>query len=424
MKNVHQKLGLAWHWRKVAAVAIAIIGTVAIGSFIPSAEAQQREKLGLSLPGAPANVADMAFPLPDKPSLAVLPFDNLSGHAEQDYFVDGFVDDLITDLSKISTIFVVSRNSTFTYKGAPVKIRQVAEELGVRYVVEGSIRRAGGTIRVNAQLIDALSGNHVWADRFDGDAADIFALQDEINDKIVAALSKSVSYQLRQEAARRETESPEAWDAFRQGWTHEARYTAHDNGSANALFKKAVELDPNYSSAITLLAGTYMHAMRNFSADWRREIGVETHEEAIAEFKPLLAKALEHPTAFTYMLDSRWALFQGQPERALTQAQRAVDLAPYGVIALNDLAHALIFAGRPEDGLRRADEMRRLNPKGLGGPHRLRGLALFSLERYEEAAAAFEAYRAAPTEFGLGDAISDGNICAVGPTGRDAGRAR
>ena len=208
MKNVHQKLGLAWHWRKVAAVAIAIIGTVAIGSFIPSAEAQQREKLGLSLPGAPANVADMAFPLPDKPSLAVLPFDNLSGHAEQDYFVDGFVDDLITDLSKISTIFVVSRNSTFTYKGAPVKIRQVAEELGVRYVVEGSIRRAGGTIRVNAQLIDALSGNHVWADRFDGDAADIFALQDEINDKIVAALSKSVSYQLRQEAARRERRCP------------------------------------------------------------------------------------------------------------------------------------------------------------------------------------------------------------------------
>ena len=124
--------------------------------------------------------------------------------------------------------------------------------------------------------------------------------------------------------------------------------------------------------------------------------------KAIAEFKPLLAKALEHPTAFTYMLDSRWALFQGQPERALTQAQRAVDLAPYGVIALNDLAHALIFAGRPEDGLRRADEMRRLNPKGLGGAHRLRGLALFSLERYEEAAAAFEAYRAARPNSGSG----------------------
>ena len=129
MANGREKFGLAWRWRKPAAVAIAIIGAVAIGSFIPSTKAQQRDKLGLSLPGAPvepANVADMAFPLPDKPSLAVLPFDNLSGDAEQGYFVDGFVDDLITDLSKISTIFVVSRNSTFTYKGAPVKIRQVA----------------------------------------------------------------------------------------------------------------------------------------------------------------------------------------------------------------------------------------------------------------------------------------------------------
>ncbi len=403
MTNGREQLGLGWRWRKGAAVAIAIIGAVAIGSFIlPQVEAQQRDKLGLPLPGAPvepAEVENMAFPLPDKPSLAVLAFDNLIGDADQDYFVDGFVDDLITDLSKISTIFVVSRNSTFTYKGAPVKIRQVAEELGVRYVLEGSIRRAGGTIRVNAQLIDALSGNHVWAERFDGDAADIFALQDEINDKIVAALSENVSLQLRHEARRRETESPEAWDAFRQGWTHLERRTAHRNGLANALFKKAVELDPNYPSALALLAGTYMDAIRRFSADWRREIGVETHEEAIAEFKPLLAKALEHPTAFTYLIDAQWAEFQGQRERALTQAQRAVDLAPYSQGALHQLATALIYAGRPEEGLARADEMQRLDPKGGGGP-RARGIALFNLERYEEAAAAFQAYRAArPNSF-------------------------
>ncbi len=154
-------------WVVAAAAVLAIvIGGGAIWNFairetLPSVEAASLER--------------MAFPLPERPSLAVLPFDNLSGDAEQDYFVDGFVDDLITDLSKISTIFVVSRNSTFTYKGTPVKIKQVAEELGVRYVLEGSIRRAEGTIRINAQLIDALSGNHVWAEKFDGDAADICA---------------------------------------------------------------------------------------------------------------------------------------------------------------------------------------------------------------------------------------------------------
>ncbi|MCH8187664.1 MAG: hypothetical protein IIB66_02995 [Proteobacteria bacterium] len=332
----------------------------------------------------------MAFPLPDRPSLAVLPFDNLTGDAAQDYFVDGFVDDLITDLSKISTIFVVSRSSTFTYKGTPVKIRQVAEELGVRYVLEGSIRRAGGIIRVNAQLIDALSGNHVWAEKFDGEAADIFALQDEINDKIVAGLSVTVSAEQRKEAQRRETDSPEAWEAYRQGLKHIDRFTAVDNGLANAFFKKALELDPNYAPAIGLLAATYMEAAQRPDPDWWREVGAETQKEALAAFEPLLARALEHPTNFAYRLDARWAARQGEHDRALTQAQRAVDLAPYHYGALLELAGALIWAGRPEEGLRRTDEAIRLSPKGFGTEW-FRGLALFSLERYEEASAAFDA---------------------------------
>ena len=303
-----------------AAVLAVVIGGGAIWNFairdvLPSIEAASLER--------------MAFPLPDRPSLAVLPFDNLTGDAEQDYFVDGFVDDLITDLSKISTIFVVSRNSTFTYKGTPVKIKQVAEELGVRYVLEGSIRRADGTIRVNAQLIDALSGNHVWAERFDGDAADIFALQDEINDKIVAGLSVKVSAEQRNQAQRRETDSPEAWDAFRQAITHINRFTAHDNGLANAFLKKALALDPSYASANGLLAATYLEAAQRPDPEWWREVGAETREEVFAVFEPLLVKALETPTDIAYRLDARWATFQGQHERALTQAQRAVDLAPY-----------------------------------------------------------------------------------------------
>ncbi|MCH8111976.1 MAG: hypothetical protein IH905_08505 [Proteobacteria bacterium] len=363
-----------------AAVLIIVIGGGSIWNFairesLPSVEAASLER--------------MAFPLPDRPSLAVLPFDNLTGDAEQDYFVDGFVDDLITDLSKISTIFVVSRNSTFTYKGTPVKIKQVAEELGVRYVLEGSIRRAEGTIRVNAQLIDALSGNHVWAEKFDGDAADIFALQDEINDKIVAGLAASVSKEQRIEAQRRETDSPEAWEAYRQGLKHIDRFTAIDNGLANGFFKKALELDPNYASAIGLLAATYLEAAQRANPDWWREVGAETQKEAFAAFEPLLAKALETPTDFAYRLDARYAARQGQNERALTQAQRAVDLAPYNSGALVELAGVLIWAGRSEEGLRRFDEARRLNPKRIRIWNRV--LALFSLERYEEAAAVFEA---------------------------------
>ncbi len=368
-------------WVVAAAAVLAIvIGGGAIWNFairdvLPSVEAASLER--------------MAFPLPDRPSLAVLPFDNLTGDAEQDYFVDGFVDDLITDLSKISTIFVVSRNSTFTYKGTPVKIKQVAEELGVRYVLEGSIRRADGTIRVNAQLIDALSGNHVWAEKFDGDAADIFALQDEINDKIVAGLAASVSKEQRIEAQRRETDSTEAWEAYRQGLKHIDRFTAIDNGLANGFFKKALELDPNYPSAIGLLAATYLEAAQRANPDWWREVGAETQKEAFAAFEPLLAKALETPTDFAYRLDARYAARQGQNERALTQAQRAVDLAPYNSGALVELAGVLIWAGRSEEGLRRFDEARRLNPKRIRTWNR--GLALFSLERYEEAAAVFEA---------------------------------
>ena len=364
-----------------AAVLAVVIGGGAIWNFairesLPSVEAASLER--------------MAFPLPDRPSLAVLPFDNLTGDAAQDYFVDGFVDDLITDLSKISTIFVVSRSSTFTYKGTPVKIKQVAEELGVRYVLEGSIRRAGGIIRVNAQLIDAVSGNHVWAEKFDGEAADIFALQDEINDKIVAGLSVTVSAEQRKEAQRRETDSPEAWEAYRQGLKHIDRFTAVDNGLANAFFKKAVDLDPNYGPAIGLLAATYMEAAQRPDPDWWREVGAETQKEALAAFESLLARALEHPTNFAYRLDARWAARQGEHDRALTQAQRAVDLAPYHYGALLELAGALIWAGRPEEGLRRTDEAIRLSPKGFGTEW-FRGLALFSLERYEEASAAFDA---------------------------------
>ncbi len=141
----------------------------------------------------PASEANMAFPLPDKPSIAVLPFNNMSDDASQDYFADGMTEDLITDLSKISGLFVIARNSSFSYKGQQVKVRQVAEELGVRYVLEGSVRRAGDEVRINAQLIDAMTGGHLWAERYDGTLEDIFDLQDQVTEQIVAALAISLT---------------------------------------------------------------------------------------------------------------------------------------------------------------------------------------------------------------------------------------
>jgi TolB-like protein/class 3 adenylate cyclase len=175
-----QAMRMVWWWRPAAGVAVAVLAIAVIGIMVWQ-------------PWAPdvqlASVERMAFALPDKPSIAVLPFVNMSGDPEQEYFADGMTEDLITDLSKISGLFVIARNSTFSYKDKAVKIRKVAEELGVRYVLEGSVRRVGDEVRINAQLIDALTGGHVWADRYDRDLKDIFSIQDEVVDKVVSALS-------------------------------------------------------------------------------------------------------------------------------------------------------------------------------------------------------------------------------------------
>ena len=162
----------------------------------------------------------MAFPLPDKPSIAVLPFNNMSDDPSQEYFADGMTEDLITDLSKISGLFVIARNSSFSYKGQGVQVRQVAEELGVRYVLEGSVRRVGDQVRINAQLIDATTGGHIWAERYDGTLDDVFALQDNVTREIIAALAVTLTGEEVAQQARRETTSAAAHDAYLQGWAH------------------------------------------------------------------------------------------------------------------------------------------------------------------------------------------------------------
>ncbi|TIQ02471.1 MAG: guanylyl cyclase, partial [Mesorhizobium sp.] len=211
-----RKSHIEWRRLTVAATALILIaGGVALWKVVgdgsgPPVEVASRER--------------MALPLPDKPSVAVLPFTNISSDAGQEHFADGMTDDLITDLSKVSGLFVIARNSTFVYRGKPVKISQVAEELGVRYVLEGSVRRAGEQVRVNAQLIDALTGGHVWADRFDGNVADIFAVQDVFVAKIVEALKVNLTTTTKTEIARAKPDNIAAKEAFDEGWSLYLRY--------------------------------------------------------------------------------------------------------------------------------------------------------------------------------------------------------
>ena len=197
----------------------------------------------------------------------------MSADPEQEYFADGMTDDLITDLSKVSSLFVIARNSTFAYKGRSVEMRQVAEDLGVRYVVEGSVRRAGDTVRVNAQLVDTITGGHVWADRYDGSVADIFAVQDTIVREITGALALNLSEGEQEEIARGETINIQAREAFQKGWEHQLRFTAEDNAKAAEHFRRAAEIDPEYGRAYAALGIVYV---RGCQWRWSNELGMGT----------------------------------------------------------------------------------------------------------------------------------------------------
>ena len=195
-----------------------------------------------------------ALLLPDKPSIGVLPFANMSGDPEQEYFADGIVEDIITLLSRYPLLFVIARNSSFTYKGRSVDVKQVGRELGVRYALEGSVRKAGNRVRITAQLVEAEAGNHVWAERYDRDLADIFGLQDEITEAVTIAIAPAIADAERQRAMRKPPGSLDAWAAYQRGLWHFSKSTPNDNTLAESFFQQAVDLDPNFAGGYTGLA--------------------------------------------------------------------------------------------------------------------------------------------------------------------------
>ena len=301
----------------------------------------------------------MAFPLPDKPSIAVLPFVNMSNDREQEYFADGMTEDLITDISKLSGLFVIGRNSVFNYKGQRIQIKQVAEELGVRYVMEGSVRRIGNQVRINAQLIDATTGGHIWAERYDGSLDDVFSMQDKISRKIVSALAVKLTGQEQSRVVVAEATNSQAYDAFLRGWEYYRKTTPDDYRSAIALFKQAIELDPDYNRAHTALAAVYWNSL------WRRwsETTDLTYSRIYEQARLYLQKAMQAPTALTHQVASEMAAhYRSKPDEALWQAELAINLDandPAGHLAM---ANALLKAELPVEADASMQRAMRLDP--------------------------------------------------------------
>ena len=378
---VSAKKALRKIWRNIAISIIAFIILIVAGALVwkfywRSASRETEITTGHKL----------ALELPDNPSIAVLPFDNMGGDREQEYFSDGMTDDLITDLSKISGLFVIARNSVFTYKGKPVKVQEVAQELGVRYVLEGSVRRAGEKVRINAQLIDATTGHHLWAERYDGYFNDVFALQDKITGEIVAALSVKLTSVEKEQLTRKYTDNASAYDEFLKGRSHYVRRTPGDYAKAVSCFGRAVELDPNYGQAYAALSLTYWESAHNL---WTYNIGVswvEAHNRA----EKYLKMAMQKPSPLAYQAASKMHIDWQQHEMAIGLAQRALALDPNDSNSYLAIAYALIYAGRPQEALDFVEKAMRLDPHYPSYYLFILGLAHFHLDQYEEAVPLFE----------------------------------
>jgi adenylate cyclase len=322
------------------------------------------------------------LPLPDRPSLAVLPFANLSKDPTQEYFSDGVTEDLITGLSKVSGLFVIARNSVFTYKGTPVKVREVGRDLGVRYVLEGGVQRAGSRVRITAQLVDATTGYHIWAERYDREVNDIFALQDEVTQHIVRAMAVKLTEAEKARPGRAPTGVLEAYDLVLRGHEERKRATREGNAEARRLFVKALDLDPDYAAAYAGLSWTHLQSWQFlWSAD--RE-NLERARE-LAE----RAMALDSTLVDAYHLLGQIFLWRKEHDRAIAQAERAVAVAPNDADSYETLAEILGWSGRAEESIRVIRHAMRLNPRYPYFYLWTLGHALYLTERRQEALETF-----------------------------------
>jgi len=330
--------------------------------------------------------------LPDKPSIAVLPFSNMSGDPEQEFFADGMTEDIITGLSRFRSVFVIARNSSFAYKGQSPDVREVARGLGVRYVLEGSVRRGGQRIRITAQLIDATTGNHLWAERYDRALEDVFAVQDEVTEAIVAAIAPEIGEAERARAQRRPPSDLDAWGLYQRGLAGYYASTGEGLRSAMAQLDRVNEVDPTFARAFAMAA----------AARWRYALHFQP-EDSAAVLNEALRKAY---TAIT--LDPRDATglwnaggvhsMLGQHDMAVSKAKDAIALNPLDAMAHYMLGSILRRAGRTEEAIPHFDHAMRLSPRDIWITGMLtdRAFVLFDLERYDEAFAWAQRARLSP----------------------------
>ena len=293
--------------------------------------------------------------LPDKPSIAVLPFANLSQDSSQEYFSDGVTEDLITGLSKLSGLFVIARNSAFTYKGKAVKVSDVSRDLGVRYVLEGSVQRTVGRVRISAQLVDATTGYHIWAERYDQEVRDIFALQDAVTQQIVRTLAVKLTEAERARLGRTVTADLAAYDLVLRGEQERWRTTPEGNLESRRLFVKALDLDPGYARAYLGLSWAHL---QSFQFGWNTDLEGLTRARELAE----RALALDGTLTQAHTVLAQIHLWRREHDQAIAEAERAVALAPNDADGYETLAEVLAWAGRPEDSIRSIQHAIRLNP--------------------------------------------------------------
>jgi TolB-like protein/tetratricopeptide (TPR) repeat protein len=297
-----------------------------------------------------------ALTLPDRPAIAVLAFDNMSGDREQEYFSDGISEDIITALSKLRWFFVIARNSSFTYKGRPVHMSQVATELGVRYVVEGSVRRSGDRVRITAQLHDTATGSHIWAEHYDRDLTDVFAVQDEITDAIVAAIEPQIYAAENFHSRRKPPNSVDAWDLVMRALSHHWRVTRPDSLAAQALLERAISIDPNYGQALALFATNHMFGVH---LGWR-DIATAA---PIAEEAAMAAIAADSEDAWAHTALGSVYFSTRRLDHSLAEFELALQLNPNFSLAQGYYALALCYSGRWEDAFAATQRAIRQSPR-------------------------------------------------------------
>jgi adenylate cyclase len=342
------------HVRRSADVAFSDAGEHDVKNIDEPVRAYRAETSAAAAP--PPDVVQPSEPS-DRPSIAVLAFENLSGDAEQEYFADGIAEDLITELSRLRWLLVTARNSSFTYKGDAVDVRQVGRELGARFVVEGSVRKGGERVRITAQLIDAESGKHLWAERYDRDLSDIFALQDEITETLVGTLQTELGEFERERAHRKPPGSLDAWECYQRGLWHLWQFDAEDMAEARRLFQRASDLDPNFAQPFAMLGFTlYQEVIHSYA-----EPSVDSVEQALRLANK--AVSLDDKEAMAHTTVGRVQFLRGEYDAAIAELRAAIKLNPSSALAHLGLGTVLNMTGQGDEAIFECDTAIRLSPR-------------------------------------------------------------